>query len=457
LLFTTIALADTPQQRIVGGQEADPGEWPWQVALVRTGMDPGNGQFCGGTLIARDWVLTAAHCVDSNAPATRDVVSGIHDLVTPDPNFQRRGVAEVIIHPGWDPGPNDNDVALLRLASPIDARPGSGTTLPIAFAPRAASNIGDLAGVMTTVTGWGNRAANPPGGSDFPAALHEVEVPVITNAACNTAYGGSITDNMLCAGFDTGGKDSCQGDSGGPLVYDSGGGNWVLVGVVSFGIGCADADYPGVYARVSRYADWISSYVNPLVATDASYIPFITNVPPAPPPSPLINGNFEQGPGVGWAENSLKGYPIILNDFNNNQLTPHSGQWLAWLGGVLDDVRILSQTAVVPAGQSVLSYYYLIGSADACGYDMARVRVAGALIDEFTLCAPQEVTNWTRRAYDLSAYAGQSVLIEFEVTTDGSLNSNWFIDDVSFGATLVGPAEGGPTSERGGVLSAPME
>lgn len=433
-LFSAVALAQqTDDGRIVGGQEATPGEWPWQVALVRKNQsDMYQGQFCGGSIIARTWVLTAAHCVEDSTISDLDVVAGIHDLKVPDPNYRRVALAEIIVHPGWNTDTNDNDIALLRLKTPIDERAASGSTLPIKFAKLPPGSIGSLAGVTTTVTGWGNRT---PGGNNFPARLHEVEVGVITNAECNSDYGGGITENMLCAGVPGGGKDSCQGDSGGPLVYKNGS-QWQQVGVVSFGIGCARPEYPGVYARVSRYLGWIASYTNPVVATKFAYLPMIVNVPYVPPPSPLVNGNFEQGPGKGWMESSSQGYDLIVDNFNNNNLDPR-GNWAAWLGGVLGEVSILSQQVTVPAGSPVLSYYYAIGSEeDDCGYDFAYVLVNGSAVKQYNLCKSNFTNGWVRGTVNLSAYAGKSVTLGFRAETDGLNNSNFFLDDVAFGASL---------------------
>ena len=263
LLFVTLTLAlvAAPGRRvaadtdIVGGREATPGEWPWQVAIVDKGPNLYNGQFCGGSLINRDWVLTAAHCVDTEDVDDIDVVAGIFNLKSPEVGYRRAAVTRIVLHPGWNPVSNDNDMALLKLATPIDERP-AGPGLPIEFITLSPANVGDLVGVNTTVTGWGNRAANPPGGSDYPSKLHEVEVSILANAACNAIYDGGITANMVCAAAP--GRDSCQGDSGGPLVYYDGiAAEWRQAGVVSFGTGCA-SEYPGVYARVARYWEWIN-------------------------------------------------------------------------------------------------------------------------------------------------------------------------------------------------------
>lgn len=430
-LCATAALAQA-DPRIVGGQEADPGEWPWQVALVQSGGDTYNGQFCGGSLIAANWVLTAAHCVYTSDTGDLDVVAGIHDLVTPDPGFVRVQLAEIIVHTGWDNGTKDNDVALLRLATPIPERAGSASQLPIQYVHLVAGAIGPLTGATTTVTGWGNRT---PGGSDYPARLHEVEVLVIANGDCSGAY-SNLTDNMLCAGVPGGGKDSCQGDSGGPLVYNNSG-EWQQAGIVSFGIGCAEADYPGVYTRVSRYVDWITNAMNPLVPTNFAFVPAILHVPPAPPPSPLVNGDFEQGAGVGWSESSTHNYLLVFNDDVLSGLVAHSGTWLGWLGGDNSEVATLQQQVTVPAAAPVLSFFHYIESEDACNFDYASVMVNGSTVSTYTLCVDEETPDWQHVTINLSAYAGQNVSLAFTVANDSTLLSNLFIDDVSFTTSLA--------------------
>ncbi len=264
---TTPAIAQEPTPtadgsvRVVGGAPADPGEWPWQVALIGgSASDLYNGQFCGGSLISAQWVLTAAHCVVDNngvqiAPAAVDIVAGIYNLSSPEAGYQRRDITQIIVHPNYNYIAFNNDIALLRLASPVSL--GGGGTTRTAAIPLASTALGDLTGTGAWVTGWGNTESIPA----FPSQLYEVTVPIISNGQCSTSYGGAITPGMLCAGLPEGGKDSCQGDSGGPLaVYLNG--QWQLAGVVSWGTGCADPGYYGVYARVSNFVSWIQSNTN---------------------------------------------------------------------------------------------------------------------------------------------------------------------------------------------------
>ncbi|HMZ08398.1 MAG TPA: trypsin-like serine protease [Anaerolineales bacterium] len=249
-----------PVSPIVGGTVADAGEYPWQVALVfGNAVDLFNGQFCGGSLINAQWVLTAAHCVYDNgvtsSPSSLDVVAGINNLSSSSA-YQRRDVIQVIVHPSYNESNHDNDIALLQMASAITlGGSGDGKTALIPLVP---SNIGSLAGVTSTISGWGNTSSSS---NVYLPELREVSVPIYDNSVCNDAshYNGPITGNMLCAGLDAGGQDSCQGDSGGPLVILDGS-QYKLAGVVSWGIGCAEPMLPGVYTRVSNYVDWINTY-----------------------------------------------------------------------------------------------------------------------------------------------------------------------------------------------------
>ncbi len=442
--FAVVALAQqTDDGRIVGGREADPGEWPWQVAIVQRGADTFNGQFCGGSLISRDWVLTAAHCVDFLTPNDVDVAAGIHNLVMPDPGFLRVGVAEIVINPGWF-GSGDSDLALLRLASPIDERPAAAGALPIAFIDPAPAGSPAFVGLTSVVTGWGNTLGQPdPGGINFPEALHEVEVPVVSNEYCNSVYYGGITDNMLCAGLMRGGADSCQGDSGGPLVvFDDAAGSWLLAGIVSFGQGCGIPGVPGVYTRVSPFADWLREVTVPFVPTDWAYVPVTLDVLPV---QDLINGDFEQGAGVGWVESSSGGWPVVVPASGLPPgFPPHGGEWAAWLGGADFEFSTLSQEVTIPFDAPFLSFYYQIDSIDGCGFDFATIYVNGVSVAFSDLCLATATTGWTRSMIDLSLYAGETVMLEFMVSTDSSYYSSLFIDDVTFSSDGEGGAAAPP-------------
>lgn len=239
---------------IVGGESAQQGAWPWQVRLSITTQE---GTFlCGGSLVSDQWVLTAAHCIENAggtvSPANVTVRAG---SLQKDSGGVVAGVSRVIKHPAYEPVTTDNDIALLRLSSPL---PLSSTVRPIS--PLSASQEQQLAATNTlaTVTGWGT--VSPKG--NVSASLMQAQVPLISSSDCaaNSAYGSSqLSSNMICAGYRQGGKDACQGDSGGPLVVSNGQGGHVLVGIVSWGQSCAAPDYPGVYTRVANYQPWLQT------------------------------------------------------------------------------------------------------------------------------------------------------------------------------------------------------
>jgi hypothetical protein len=227
------------QPRIVGGAGISISETPWQarLAIGRYG--------CGGTIIDARWILTAAHCAEL-APASDMLVwTGITNQSSMSTGNATR-VDRVIIHPGWNSKTDQNDIALLRLSSPVSG--GSPIRLHT-------ETNGPAEGTPAYVSGWGATVFEGSG----PNQLQGASIAVLAGPAdeCGN-YGAGQFDQrrMLCAGRLAGGVDTCQGDSGGPLVIPVGG-NWELAGVTSWGFECARANYPGVYARVSTYVPWI--------------------------------------------------------------------------------------------------------------------------------------------------------------------------------------------------------
>ena len=269
------AITPTPTQReteIVGGQPATVGAWPWQ-AMVRSGP-----YLCGGSLIAQQWVVTAAHCLfdsDGNAfpPSAITVILGEHNRAKNDGMEQYMTVTEIVVHEEFNDWSNNNDIALLKLTDPatINARV---SPIPLQVSPEGDGLV--TAGQMSVVTGWGSIGE----GGSAAVVLMEVAVPIVTNELCNLSY-GTINENMICAGYADGGKDSCQGDSGGPLVVPDNKGGWQLAGIVSFGYGCARPNFYGVDTRVAHYVSWIESHTGSLAAPTPTATPTAT---PAPPP-----------------------------------------------------------------------------------------------------------------------------------------------------------------------------
>ncbi|HRQ41279.1 MAG TPA: S8 family serine peptidase [Chloroflexota bacterium] len=160
--------------------------------------------------------------------------------------------------------------------------------------------------------------------------------------------------------------------------------------------------------------------------------------PPPPPPSPIVNPGFESGP-TGWTEYSTHGWDLILNSGFPPGVTPHNGSWAVWLGGDTNEVAYIQQSVTVPAGTPYLAYWNWIASQDACGYDFGSVQVNGTTVHQYNLCTSTNTGGWVKRVVNLGAYSGQTITLRIRATTDSSLNSNLFIDDVAFQASAGAP------------------
>lgn len=151
----------------------------------------------------------------------------------------------------------------------------------------------------------------------------------------------------------------------------------------------------------------------------------------------LRNGDFEQG-ATGWTQSSTNGRTLIRTSFAPNTVTPHSGMYGVWLGGAFNETSTIQQLITVEGGAPYLAYWHWIGSADFCGFDYGYVLINSTAVDTLELCDNNDTNGWVKRVVNLTAYAGQSVTLRIRATTNGSLNSNWFIDDVAFKATASG-------------------
>lgn len=294
-----------PRTRVYHGDVADEGAWPWQVAIVQHDDSETmyDRQFCGGSLITRSWVLTAAHCLfdendDGEAVPTEagaiDILAGTNLLM--DGQGELLPVAAVHVHPGYDPNSMDNDIALIELARPAEIEAVQPVQLPTSGLEPAIAP----AGMPATVIGWGQLESG-----EFPVDLRQTEINVMDRTACNAtlvarkALGAKkdfdeladvlgapdgvaqqawdllmsgveprVTENMLCAGYnDDKPRGSCRGDSGGPLMVKLPDETWLQIGIVSWGdmtdndVGCETEGNVAAYTRVANYGDWIRSII----------------------------------------------------------------------------------------------------------------------------------------------------------------------------------------------------
>ncbi|XP_063049182.1 transmembrane protease serine 3 [Engraulis encrasicolus] len=229
--------------RIVGGEVSTAGQFPWQVSLHIQSV-----HLCGGSIITHTWVVTAAHCVYGFAyPSLWAVYVGLIDQ--PVNGAESVGVAKIIYHAHYHPRRLDYDIALIKLSNSLAF---SSVVQPICL-PGSGEDFQD--GSLCWISGWGSSEYD----GEASVSLQGARVPLLSSKVCVQpgVYQGMISPAMVCAGYLEGGVDSCQGDSGGPLACEGAESVWTLVGVVSWGEGCAERNKPGVYTRVTHTLRWI--------------------------------------------------------------------------------------------------------------------------------------------------------------------------------------------------------
>ena len=224
--------------KIINGEETTIERVPYQVSLQYA-----DNHHCGGSIIAKNWVLSAAHCSQSDVKDFTVLAGSANKEL----GGSRHKVLEFISHPAFDVESNVmiNDIALIRVEEPFEY---DETRKPIQlFAEGEVAPVG----AMSIVTGWGST------GTTYPVTLNLIDVPIISKDKCSKLYNmmGGLPDGQICAAYDNGGKDACQGDSGGPLAI-----NQRLAGITSWGIGCALENNPGVYTEVAYYRGWIKKH-----------------------------------------------------------------------------------------------------------------------------------------------------------------------------------------------------
>ncbi|MEU4035004.1 S1 family peptidase [Streptomyces collinus] len=231
--------ATAAPQPIVGGTTTTTAAYPFVMQIT----DASGSQFCGGTLVAARKVVTAAHCMVGETTSSVRVVGGRTNLNGTDGTVSK--VGKIWVNPDYSDATDGDDVAVLTLT----------TSMPYKAAPYVTSSQTGLyaSGTTARILGWGTTSENGSSSNQLRTAT----VPIVSDSSCKSSYGTDfVKSDMVCAGYTSGGVDTCQGDSGGPLLIGG-----VLAGITSWGEGCAEAGYPGVYTRLTTFSDLVTAQV----------------------------------------------------------------------------------------------------------------------------------------------------------------------------------------------------
>jgi len=263
VLAAIVAASPDPQHfgiksGIVGGQEAEPHQFPWQISLKYLDIWPHHYHTCGATIVDSMHIVCAAHCISGRQKSWFQVVAGAHNIHTilPEDTIQKRKVADMWKHEGYDSSIITNDVSVLKLDEPLEF---NEYVQPLPMAPKGDDPAG---GTICINSGWGSTSHSSV--AQMPNKLQYVEMPIVSRPDCQEDYSGvnGVDEGMICAGIDEGGISACSGDSGGPFACPNENGTLQLSGIVSWGmIPCGQANRPSVYTNVGYFRDWIDEHL----------------------------------------------------------------------------------------------------------------------------------------------------------------------------------------------------
>ncbi|TGN76543.1 serine protease [Streptomyces bauhiniae] len=232
--------ASAAPQPIVGGTTTTTTAYPYVMQIT----DASGNQFCGGTLVSAKKVVTAAHCMVGESTSSVRVVGGRTYLNGTNGTVSR--VSKIWINPDYTDATRGDDVAVLTLST-------SMPYTPVSYVSSSQTSV-YAAGTTARILGWGTTSEN----GNSSNQLRTATVPTVSDSSCRSSYGSDfVQSDMVCAGLTSGGVDTCQGDSGGPLIIGG-----VLAGITSWGEGCAEAGYPGVYTRLTTFSSLVTTQVN---------------------------------------------------------------------------------------------------------------------------------------------------------------------------------------------------